>query len=169
MSWRSFKQSRGETLTGLYTFQCLFIAIGVSLLWFRIPETGETLRDRTGAVFFSTVFWTFFPAATSLSICELILLYSGLCLSVWRNVPGRAPYLPWLLSLWHFLSFSICVTCVTSWSHCLSLVGGGLQSPPSEWLFGRSESPNRTDCRLTFSASWLQKPHCSSSIPAFLW
>lgn len=68
LSWRSFKQSRGETLTGLYTFQCLFIAIGVSLLWFRIPETGETLRDRTGAVFFSTVFWTFFPAATSLSI-----------------------------------------------------------------------------------------------------
>ena len=50
LTWRNFKQSKGRIFDRAETALALFIAILGGLLYFRIPNTLETFRDRLGLV-----------------------------------------------------------------------------------------------------------------------
>ena len=50
LTWRNFKQSRGRIFDPAETAQALFIALLGGLMYFRIPDTLDTFRDRMGVV-----------------------------------------------------------------------------------------------------------------------
>eukprot|EP00301_Raphidiophrys_heterophryoidea_P021834 c6142_g1_i2.p1 GENE.c6142_g1_i2~~c6142_g1_i2.p1 ORF type:complete len:605 (+),score=154.21 c6142_g1_i2:45-1859(+) len=70
LSRRSLTQKRGASITGLQTTQCLLIALICTVLWWNLPKTEAAIRERTGVIFFSTVFWSFSPLFTALMSCE---------------------------------------------------------------------------------------------------
>jgi len=58
---RSFAQQRGNLVTLSYSIEIACIAIVCSLVWFRTPDTIDELVERTGGMFFITMFWAFTP------------------------------------------------------------------------------------------------------------
>ncbi|KAL5006963.1 hypothetical protein ScPMuIL_015769 [Solemya velum] len=67
---RTCKQSRLRILDKLKLIENFLICSIVSLIWFQLPRTEETLRDRMGAVFFIAVHWAFVPLFDAVSSCE---------------------------------------------------------------------------------------------------
>eukprot|EP01090_Pellita_catalonica_P014018 TRINITY_DN3471_c0_g1_i1.p1 TRINITY_DN3471_c0_g1~~TRINITY_DN3471_c0_g1_i1.p1 ORF type:complete len:683 (+),score=93.82 TRINITY_DN3471_c0_g1_i1:3-2051(+) len=58
---RSFKQSKGTTLTGLNFFNIIAVTVICAMIWFRMDYEESDIRDRTGYIFFTVMFWTFYP------------------------------------------------------------------------------------------------------------
>ncbi|EDO41448.1 predicted protein [Nematostella vectensis] len=63
---RTFKQSKPEILSKLNFIQTFVLSIIVGLIWFRIPYTEETIRDRYAVVFFVIVYWNLNPMFSAL-------------------------------------------------------------------------------------------------------
>lgn len=59
LAWRNAKQSRWRIFDDCVLAHATIIAIAYCILYYQIPGTTETLRDRMGAVFFPLVFWGF--------------------------------------------------------------------------------------------------------------
>lgn len=47
---RTFRQSRTRILSRLKIMESVLLCLLVSIVWFQLPHTEETLRDRMGAV-----------------------------------------------------------------------------------------------------------------------
>ena len=50
LTLRTFRQSRTRIMSKLKILESVVLCILVSLVWFQLPRTEETLRDRMGAV-----------------------------------------------------------------------------------------------------------------------
>lgn len=50
LTLRTFRQSRTRIMSKLKVLESVVLCILVSLVWFQLPRTEETLRDRMGAV-----------------------------------------------------------------------------------------------------------------------
>lgn len=61
MAMRAFKQRRGDILNWMQTFTIVAIAILSGLLWFQMDMKESALGDRTGFLFFTTMFWIMQP------------------------------------------------------------------------------------------------------------
>jgi len=68
---RTFKQSRSRVLSKAKMLENLVICAFVSLIFFQLPRTEETLRDRMGAVFFISAHWGFVPMFDAVTSCKL--------------------------------------------------------------------------------------------------
>eukprot|EP00741_Cyanophora_paradoxa_P007497 tig00001130_g7252.t1 len=64
---RALRQKRGDSLSQLSLVQVLLLALLCGVLWFRMPFAESRLENRTGLIFFSCVFWGFFPLYNALS------------------------------------------------------------------------------------------------------
>ncbi|XP_021345189.1 ABC transporter G family member 9-like [Mizuhopecten yessoensis] len=74
---RTFKQSRPRILDKLKLLENVVICAVFSLIWFQLPRTEDTLRDRMGAIFFIAIHWGFMPFfdATSSFPMEQVVIY----------------------------------------------------------------------------------------------
>ncbi|XP_033751581.1 ABC transporter G family member 14-like isoform X3 [Pecten maximus] len=74
---RTFKQSRPRILDRLKLLENILILAIFSLIWFQLPRTEDTLRDRMGAIFFIAIHWGFMPLfdATSSFPMEQAVIY----------------------------------------------------------------------------------------------
>lgn len=59
LSWRNAKQSRWRIFDDCVLAHAAIVAVAYCVLYYQIPDTIETLRDRMGAVFFPLIFWGF--------------------------------------------------------------------------------------------------------------
>lgn len=50
LTTRTFRQSRTRILSRLKIMESVLLCLLVSIVWFQLPHTEETLRDRMGAV-----------------------------------------------------------------------------------------------------------------------
>ncbi|XP_046556843.1 ABC transporter G family member 22-like [Haliotis rubra] len=50
--WRTYKQSRGRILSLHSVIGSLALAVIVGIIWFQIPRTADTVRDRMGLLYF---------------------------------------------------------------------------------------------------------------------
>jgi hypothetical protein len=69
MAVRSFKQRRHDILSWMHLIQIALIAILSGLLWFQMDKKESAIGDRTGFLFFSTMFWIMHPWFLSLFAC----------------------------------------------------------------------------------------------------
>ncbi|XP_060070020.1 uncharacterized protein LOC132550041 [Ylistrum balloti] len=74
---RTFKQSKPRILDKLKLLENILICAIFSLIWFQLPRTEDTLRDRMGAIFFIAIHWGFMPFfdATSSFPMEQMVIY----------------------------------------------------------------------------------------------
>ncbi|XP_076116252.1 uncharacterized protein LOC143083788 isoform X1 [Mytilus galloprovincialis] len=73
---RSFKLSKGRILDKTKIIENVIICAIVSLIWFQLPRSEDTLRDRMGAVFFIGMHWGFIPmfdAVTSFPLEKIVI------------------------------------------------------------------------------------------------
>ncbi|XP_052269377.1 uncharacterized protein LOC127870861 isoform X3 [Dreissena polymorpha] len=73
---RTFKQSRSRILTVNKCAENLLVCAFVCLIFFQLPRTEDTLRDRMGAVFFIAAHWSFTPlfdAVTSFPMERMVI------------------------------------------------------------------------------------------------
>lgn len=68
---RTFRQSRRRVLCKGTVLQNFLICLVVCLIFFQLPRTEETLRDRMGAVFFIAAHWGFTPLFDAVTSCRL--------------------------------------------------------------------------------------------------
>lgn len=61
LSRRTFIQTKANIWDKLNFLQTIVLAIVVGMVWFNTPMTEESLRDRTGVMFFVIVYWGFTP------------------------------------------------------------------------------------------------------------
>ncbi|KAL3885009.1 hypothetical protein ACJMK2_025108 [Sinanodonta woodiana] len=70
ISWRTFKVSRGRILHPYELLQSILLAVILGLVFFQIPQTIDSVRDRMGLLFITVAHWTFlaaFDAVTAFS------------------------------------------------------------------------------------------------------
>ncbi|KAL3885010.1 hypothetical protein ACJMK2_025109 [Sinanodonta woodiana] len=70
ISWRTFKVSRGRILHLYELLQSMILAVILGLVFFQIPQTIDSIRDRMGLLFITVAHWTFgaaFDAITAFS------------------------------------------------------------------------------------------------------
>ncbi|KAL8614193.1 hypothetical protein ACOMHN_026410 [Nucella lapillus] len=76
LTLRTFRQSRARIMSRLKLAESLVLCVLVSLVWFQLPRTEETLQDRMGVIFFITIHWGFTPlfdAVTSFPMEMLVI------------------------------------------------------------------------------------------------
>ncbi|XP_061178497.1 uncharacterized protein LOC133187152 isoform X2 [Saccostrea echinata] len=59
LSWRNAKQSRWRIFDECILGQALIVGIIFCVIYYQIPSSNDTLRDRMGAVYFPLVYWGF--------------------------------------------------------------------------------------------------------------
>ncbi|XP_012938369.1 ABC transporter G family member 21 [Aplysia californica] len=64
---RTFRQSKTRILDKLKIIESVVLCILVSLIWFQLPRTEETLYDRMGVLFFISIHWGFTPLFDAVS------------------------------------------------------------------------------------------------------
>ncbi|XP_076471095.1 uncharacterized protein LOC143301001 isoform X2 [Babylonia areolata] len=67
LTLRTFRQSRTRILSKLKIIESVVLCVLVSLVWFQLPRTEETLRDRMGVIFFTIIHWGFTPLFDAVS------------------------------------------------------------------------------------------------------
>ncbi|PVD33949.1 hypothetical protein C0Q70_05211 [Pomacea canaliculata] len=67
LTTRTFRQSRTRILSRLKIMESVLLCLLVSIVWFQLPHTEETLRDRMGALFFTIIHWGFTPLFDAVS------------------------------------------------------------------------------------------------------
>lgn len=74
---RTFKQSKPRILDKLKLLENLLICAIFCLIWFQLPRSEDTLRDRMGAIFFIAIHWGFMPFfdATSSFPMEQVVIH----------------------------------------------------------------------------------------------
>ena len=76
LTLRSFKLSAVRILDKVKLIENILICLIVSAIWFQLPRSEETLRDRMGAVFFISIHWGFIPlfdAVTSFPFEKIVI------------------------------------------------------------------------------------------------
>lgn len=66
MATRSFKQRRHDILNWMHVIQISLISVLAGLLWFQMDKKESAISDRTGFLFFCTMFWLMHPWMQSL-------------------------------------------------------------------------------------------------------
>ncbi|XP_062612613.1 uncharacterized protein LOC134274352 [Saccostrea cucullata] len=61
LTFRTFKTSKSQLFNKFKLIETLVLTIIVSLIWFQLPRTEETLRDRLGVLFYMSMHWGFTP------------------------------------------------------------------------------------------------------------
>ncbi len=69
---RAFKQRKGDILSWLDLTQTVVLAVLAGLLWLQMDYTESALGDRTGFLFFITMYWLLQPWFNALFSCTLI-------------------------------------------------------------------------------------------------
>nr|XP_022319289.1 ABC transporter G family member 14-like [Crassostrea virginica] len=59
LAWRNAKQSRWRIFDERILTHSAIVAVFYCIIYYQIPQTTETLRDRMGAVYFPLMFWGF--------------------------------------------------------------------------------------------------------------
>lgn len=67
LSWRSFKQTKGNLLQGYAIIQTVIVTLVVGVIYWQIEQNMKTIRDVMGLLFFSVSYWTFNPAFEAIS------------------------------------------------------------------------------------------------------
>ena len=55
LAMRSFKQSKAKLYSKFKIFETVFLCVLLSLIWFQLPRSENTLRDRMGLVSVSVI------------------------------------------------------------------------------------------------------------------
>jgi len=63
---RAWLNSRGSHISYLRLGETLAISAVCSMLWWRIPRTAAALEDKTGLVFFTAIYWSFYALFSEL-------------------------------------------------------------------------------------------------------
>ncbi|KAK7098883.1 hypothetical protein V1264_003101 [Littorina saxatilis] len=67
LTLRTFRESKTRIMSKLKIMESVLLCLLVSLVWFQLPRTEETLRDRMGALFFTIIHWGFTPLFDAVS------------------------------------------------------------------------------------------------------
>ncbi|KAK3609946.1 hypothetical protein CHS0354_011775 [Potamilus streckersoni] len=70
LSWRTFKVSRGRILHLYELLQSIILAVALGLVFFQVPHTIGSIRDRMGLLYVCVTYWTFAPAMDAISSCK---------------------------------------------------------------------------------------------------
>ncbi len=70
MMLRAFKQRKGDLLSWLEFTQTVVLAVLAGLLWLQMDYTESALGDRTGFLFFVTMYWMLHPWFNALFSCK---------------------------------------------------------------------------------------------------
>ncbi|XP_052675102.1 LOW QUALITY PROTEIN: uncharacterized protein LOC128156830 [Crassostrea angulata] len=61
LTLRTFKTSKSQMFSKFKLIETVVLTAIVSLIWFQLPRTEETLRDRMGVLFYMSMHWGFTP------------------------------------------------------------------------------------------------------------
>nr|XP_022290386.1 ABC transporter G family member 22-like [Crassostrea virginica]XP_022290391.1 ABC transporter G family member 22-like [Crassostrea virginica]XP_022290399.1 ABC transporter G family member 22-like [Crassostrea virginica] len=61
LTLRTFKTSKSQIFSKFKLIETVVLTCIVSLIWFQLPRTEETLRDRLGVLFYMSMHWGFTP------------------------------------------------------------------------------------------------------------
>ncbi|XP_053384355.1 uncharacterized protein LOC123537135 [Mercenaria mercenaria] len=58
---RAFRQAKTRLVDKFKIFETVFLCVLLSLIWFQLPRSEDTLRDRMGLIFYISMHWGFTP------------------------------------------------------------------------------------------------------------